>query len=223
RVLDVNTGTGIWVLEMATACPNTLFLGIDTEKCFPQCTMPPNCRFECMNIFHGLDCASELFDYVHIRLQLAFIPTDAWQQVLLEMYRITSPGGWIEVVEWDAFYRQGGPISNRMTDVARQLLSMRACDPSKVPRLDGRITDAGYTQVTTRAYDIPLGRWGGSIGLQMMLDIESIVRIVAPNAIKAGLFGPDEVPTLLNEWEKEMDVTKPFVRYYVYTGQRPNK
>ncbi|KAI9595831.1 S-adenosyl-L-methionine-dependent methyltransferase [Syncephalis fuscata] len=204
RALDINTGTGVWALEMATDFPNTLFLGVDSEACYPQSTMPPNCRFESMNILEGLNCASELFDYVHIRFQLAFIPTNKWQTLLLEVYRVTCPGGWIEIVEWDAFYRQGGPISNRMTD-----------------QLDGKLTDAGFMQVTTRAYDVPLGLWGGKIGQQMLLDVKSIASVIAPGAIQAGLFGPNEVPSLVEEWEKEIEITKPYVRYYVYTGQRP--
>ncbi|CAG8543716.1 3919_t:CDS:2 [Diversispora eburnea] len=44
--LDINFGSGSWMMEMATEFPETMFYGIDHDPRTPDLVYPPNCIFQ---------------------------------------------------------------------------------------------------------------------------------------------------------------------------------
>jgi ubiquinone/menaquinone biosynthesis C-methylase UbiE len=70
RVLDVACGSGVWVLEMATAFPDSEFYGIDFACIYPNTIKPPNTNFHQCDITdpQGFPYPDEYFDYIHMRL-----------------------------------------------------------------------------------------------------------------------------------------------------------
>ncbi|RUS25224.1 S-adenosyl-L-methionine-dependent methyltransferase [Jimgerdemannia flammicorona] len=114
RVLDVGCGPGKWTLEMAQDYPASQFTGTDKAPVFPRNPPLPNCRYIQADTLKGLPFADNTFDYVFQRfLFLAFTQSD-WAVVMYELIRVTKPGGWIELFEFDLKFERTGPTYDRV-------------------------------------------------------------------------------------------------------------
>lgn len=100
QVLDAGTGSGRWVLEMAADYPESTYIGTDKASMFPTEDIPTNCEFMLANTLN-LPFADETFGFVYQRnLMMSYTPAD-WKNAIIEMSRVTKPGGWIECFEFD--------------------------------------------------------------------------------------------------------------------------
>ncbi|RKP04826.1 S-adenosyl-L-methionine-dependent methyltransferase, partial [Thamnocephalis sphaerospora] len=100
-ILDVGTGSGAWLLEMATEFPDARCVGVDISKIQPHDIIPPNCHFDTADVLQGLPYPSESFDYVHMRFMEMGVPAADWPHLLDELHRVCAPGGHIELVATD--------------------------------------------------------------------------------------------------------------------------
>src|SRR6266487_6858127 len=95
KVLDVGCGPGTWVLDMASAYPNSQFYGIDIAPVFPSAIKPVNVTFLKANAF-DLPFSDE-FDFVHLQLATLNFTQHEWiHKVIPEMLRVTRPNGYLE-------------------------------------------------------------------------------------------------------------------------------
>jgi SAM-dependent methyltransferase len=108
-ILDVGSGTGRWVIEMAQQFPQATVMGIDLQA--TTISAPLNTIFVQHNVLDGLPFVEHYFDYVHSRLLVAGIPAHSWSQVLREYARVTRPGGWIELLEGGTHIINAGPMT----------------------------------------------------------------------------------------------------------------
>ncbi|RKP10637.1 S-adenosyl-L-methionine-dependent methyltransferase, partial [Thamnocephalis sphaerospora] len=100
--LDVGCGTGIWMMEMATEFADCEFTGIDQITAQPDDVLPRNCQFvPCDQLTGGLPFGDASFDYVHQRMLVGSVPTGEWGGVCDELFRVTRPSGWTEIVDTD--------------------------------------------------------------------------------------------------------------------------
>ncbi|RKP05567.1 S-adenosyl-L-methionine-dependent methyltransferase, partial [Thamnocephalis sphaerospora] len=99
-ILDVGTGNGTWLLEMAAEFPDAQLTGIDLVHQAPTSVLPPNCTFKVMDALHGLRFPDASLDYIHHRY-VCSVPADRWGAYLADCARVLRPGGWIEVMESD--------------------------------------------------------------------------------------------------------------------------
>ncbi|RKP27376.1 S-adenosyl-L-methionine-dependent methyltransferase, partial [Syncephalis pseudoplumigaleata] len=100
-ILDVGTGSGAWLLEMASEFPETQCTGIDISNVQPHDIIPKNCQFDLGDVLKGLPYADASFDYIHQRFLEMGVPSDAWPQLLDELHRVCTPGGGVELVVTD--------------------------------------------------------------------------------------------------------------------------
>ncbi|KAG8908667.1 hypothetical protein FRC01_007314, partial [Tulasnella sp. 417] len=99
-ILDIGTGSGCWIIDMAKQFPHTEAVGLDLVP--PNFVSPPpdNTRFECDDANHGLSqYFPESFDVVHSRCITMGI-TD-YQSLLREAYNVLRPGGVLLTVDCD--------------------------------------------------------------------------------------------------------------------------
>jgi len=96
RILDVGTGTGIWAIDMADRYPGAAVLGTDLSPIQPD-MVPPNCSFEVDDVTMEWTFPPNHFDFIHVREMFGSIPD--WEAFLVQAYRHTAPGGWVEIVE----------------------------------------------------------------------------------------------------------------------------
>ena len=66
RIIDVGTGGGAWVVEVANAYPETLVLGLDISP-ITSAEAPRNCKFYQGDLNEGLRFDNDCMDLVHSR------------------------------------------------------------------------------------------------------------------------------------------------------------
>lgn len=173
-ILDVGCGTGRWPIEMATQFPDAHIVGLDMhdpdeERNDSQpATRPKNYEFISGNVLEGLPFIDECFDFVHMRGLAAALPADRWQDVASELARVTRPGGWIEVVEDD--FVSGGPALELLADWAIDLCARRGIEFLLARKIGTFLEEARLSRVTFRPVDIPIGPYGGRLGVMAQTD-----------------------------------------------------
>ncbi|KAG8953839.1 hypothetical protein FRC04_001469 [Tulasnella sp. 424] len=99
-ILDIGTGSGCWVIDMAKQYPHAEAIGMDLAP--PNFASPPpsNTRFECDDANHGLtQYFPESFDVVHCRC-ITMGVTD-YHSLLKHAYNVLRPGGVLLTVDCD--------------------------------------------------------------------------------------------------------------------------
>jgi ubiquinone/menaquinone biosynthesis C-methylase UbiE len=136
-ILDVGCGTGRWAREMALQFPQANVVGIDIKE--PETNvaasqqaelgmLPDNYTFVQGDITKGLPFADATFDYTHLRFLSLALPMAQWPNVLREMHRVTRPGGWIEIVEFN-IPTGGGPAFEEIQVYWKQLAAKFGMHP----------------------------------------------------------------------------------------------
>ncbi|KAK7466434.1 hypothetical protein VKT23_005156 [Stygiomarasmius scandens] len=112
-VLDVGTGSGAWILDLACIVPSSVVIhGIDLSSTFfPHIQSPRN-----QNIHLSVNSCTSLpedwsnsFDLVNQSLLMGAITRDEWRQNLLEVYRVLKPGGRVQLFEADIISLESQP------------------------------------------------------------------------------------------------------------------
>ena len=222
-ILDVGAGTGRWSYEMAQAFPQAFVTGCDlVEQATDKNPKPANYRFVEADVLKALPFRNQSFDFVHQRLLFLAIPAHLWAIELVELVRVTRPGGWIELVESEIQARNAGQATQLMGQWIIEVSKRRGIDSSQVPNLGVYLNTAGLQNVVTRSVTVPMGQWGGRVGSMMAANINSAYQAMKP-LITSQLGIPSEVyeQNILRqhqEWE-ELQTSSVF---YAAFGQRPH-
>ncbi|KAG8919097.1 hypothetical protein FRC01_001479, partial [Tulasnella sp. 417] len=90
RVLDIGTGSGAWVIDVAIKYPNAEVVGLDLAPFNHLSTPPPNCRFETGDASSGLKQYGR-FDIIHARSVLQGIKDYA--SLCTDIAEVLNPQG----------------------------------------------------------------------------------------------------------------------------------
>ncbi|KAF8429589.1 S-adenosyl-L-methionine-dependent methyltransferase [Tirmania nivea] len=183
RILDIGTGTGIWVIDMAEKYPNSTIIGTDVLNIQPvlgyaehfrlihiiQCLLrtPRNAYFEI------LDCESiwpwtEKFDYIHTRCLAGCV--EDWPKLYAQAFHNLRPGGWIELQEYSTQVRHPDPnVSPRSNgsiiakwEALFNEASMKSGRPPGIvvtENIQRELLKAGFVDVRQEVLMLPLGAW----------------------------------------------------------------
>nr|BBH93673.1 hypothetical protein KTA_18720 [Thermogemmatispora argillosa] len=224
RILDVGCGTGQWAFELAHQFPHAEVIGLDLEQ-VKATTPPPNYRFVQADLLQGLPFDNNSFDFVHQRLLFLAIPLAAWPGAVQELARVTSPGGWIELVETGTALEDWlpcGPATQEFLRLAAQLAALRGIDTDKVLHSLARyLEEAGLVKICYQPFAVPLGEWGGRLGALLALDCrEGWKAISAPIAARFGK-SEQEVLALIEQASREWNEFRTEWHFAVAYGQKP--
>jgi SAM-dependent methyltransferase len=99
KVADVGTGTGSWLLDLATHLPpSSRFCGfdIDTAKYPSQQELPENVSLEFGNALESFpEQHRGLYDLVHVRLMMYALKKDEWEAMGRNLATLLKPNGWL--------------------------------------------------------------------------------------------------------------------------------
>ncbi len=228
-ILDVGSGTGRWANEMAGLFPSARVTGLDIkepgtgEQSASSTTpelRPINYAFVSGNILEGLPFPDASFDFTHQRLLFFAIPSNRWQFVLNELYRVTRPGGWVEIVEGHYGYDPMGPAAQRISDVMLQAMQRRGIDPRNSARLEQYLYTAGLSPVQTRTVKLPVGDWGGRLGQLAATDVLSFSEAAKPLLLAQGM-SASECAQLIDTMRRECEELRYTWPFHIAYGQRP--
>jgi ubiquinone/menaquinone biosynthesis C-methylase UbiE len=125
HILDLSSGPGDWVLDLAFDYPGLTITGIDQRESMVTYATTRlrtqhrhNASFATMDLSHPLAFPDHTFDVVTGRLLTDLLPRDAWPQMLKECLRVLKPGGTICFTETN---RSGITNSNHYTQLSQTL------------------------------------------------------------------------------------------------------
>lgn len=129
RVLDVGSGTGGWLIEMAKLYPDMpLLMGIDInnrmviaarEQARAQ-QVSDRVEFHTMDALRHLEFPDAYFDLVNQRLGFSFLRIWDWPGLLQQYQRITRPGGTIRITEAEPIAGGNSPALTRLGSLLLQ-------------------------------------------------------------------------------------------------------
>lgn len=103
RVLDMGTGTGIWVLDFADEHPSAKVIGTDLSPIQPL-WVAPNSEFLIDDIeSEWAYVPEEAFDIIHGRGLAGSIKD--WEKLYANIFQHLKPGGYLEMQEYETWIR----------------------------------------------------------------------------------------------------------------------
>lgn len=228
NVLDVGTGTGRWAMELASLFPQANVIGLDVVPPPADETVslgngldrrPANYIYVQGNVLDGLPFPDATFDFVHQRLLVAAIPEDRWQAVVNELFRVTKPGGWIELLE--AIPTQGGPGMNLLYDWLVKVGLRRGVNTLITPHIVDFLHGAGAQSVVGTNLPMALGSWGGRAGSMMETNYFALHKGLLAVMEQLGITTPEAFEQAMQAARQEIAQGRYVWPYFLAYGQRP--
>lgn len=219
-ILDVGCGTGLWVREMAQQFPRTQIVGLDLELSNVANNHPANCWFVTGNILQGLSFSSESFDFVHQRLLVAALPAQAWPVVVKELVRVSSPSGWVEMLEIGQSMTNPGPATSRYLEWWTELSKRTDFDTTVVEHLGDMLQDAGLKQVNQQKIKAPAGQWGGHAGTLLATDMIEVLRAMKQRYCTILQLAPTLFDATIEALPAEWEEYHTAFHFYLAYGQK---
>lgn len=220
RILDVGSGTGRWLAEMAHEFPPAELCGVDLA--LPQdgkIIFPPNCHFQAGNVLEGLPFEDNCFDFIHQRLLIFAIPLVRWQPLVDELVRVTSAGGWVELTEVNPLFNNMGPATKGLLDLVVQTSVQRGLDPAISQRLGTLLETAGLAHIKMSTQIIPLGHWGGRLGAMAITDITAIAQAMKQLVVAQTQTALEDFDRLTMQMEQEVEQYRTIFTFHTVYGQ----
>jgi hypothetical protein len=219
-ILDVGSGSNVWVREMATLFPHSRVVGVDLLPNSSHLTLPLNCQILAGDVLTGLPFPDASFSYVHQRFLFAAIPANRWPAVLRELARVTGPHGWVELVEFELQMQGAGPAATTLQTFVNTCLRRLGFDGDIVTHLDDLLQQAGLTRVERQLIPIPVGAWGGHVGVLMEQNLLAATQAAKERYCQVAQISGSAFDQILNEAAAEWKVTRPFCMLSVVIGKR---
>ncbi|KIK57591.1 hypothetical protein GYMLUDRAFT_753485 [Collybiopsis luxurians FD-317 M1] len=166
RVLESGAGTGIWASEFAQQNKEEgIMLNIEcidiSDRQFPS-THPSNVNFSVHSV---VDLPAEwtgTFSYAHQRLLIGAMNDSRWRQAVGELFRVLSPGGWVELVEPDAsgYHFDTGPWSKKLKSMCLAMCAETGIIDNLGTFLLPILAEVGFVDVRREVRLVPIGRSG---------------------------------------------------------------
>ncbi|KAK0649060.1 S-adenosyl-L-methionine-dependent methyltransferase [Cercophora newfieldiana] len=96
KVLEIGTGTGMWVVDLAHQYPTASVTGTDITATQPA-WIPPNSTFVVEDCLLDWSWPPNHFDFIHIRALYGCVPD--WTALYEKAFKHLKPGGWFEHAE----------------------------------------------------------------------------------------------------------------------------
>ncbi|KAI8052511.1 S-adenosyl-L-methionine-dependent methyltransferase [Syncephalis plumigaleata] len=226
RILNVATGTGVWIKDTANKYPMTEFTGIDLiEQHFDTHTpLASNCILAKGNIVQGLPYPNTYFDYIYQR-DMALDVANAeieWLSAFKEMYRMLLPGGLIEIIECDLQITGKSQASRKLNGLITTAAARHKLGVGRVATIDRRLVSTGFHDITRTIRQLRMGKWAGLEGICAKRYYRARVEHLFPFIQTLGVT-VEELNAMLQELEEECD-TKHHVhlQLYCYLAYRPS-
>jgi ubiquinone/menaquinone biosynthesis C-methylase UbiE len=227
HILDVGSGTGRWAVEMARQFPGATVVGVDivppVQPYDDKRTLPSNYTFVQGDVLQRLPFPDASFEYVHMRFLNLGIPRQRWQGVINELARLTAPGGWFESIE-ALLPAETGPAFSRFIDLFARLLAARQIDlaHSRIVESYLRQAPVRFTRIQSRLIEVPIGKYGGFVGLSMAWNILLGIHNMRAVYQQTGLLQSEDWEPLRDALDAEFDsvLYRPTMPLYCVIGQR---
>ncbi|KAE8152654.1 S-adenosyl-L-methionine-dependent methyltransferase [Aspergillus avenaceus] len=230
RVLDLGTGTGLWVIEFADQFQSAEVTGVDLSPTQPQ-LVPPNAKF-LVDDFEEEWIYEDRFDFIHARYLAGAVRS--FPKLMEQAFKYTKPGGWVEFQDWEGrIYSEDDSTKGTAVEKYYSLIepgfAKAGFTISPGPRLGEWLRAAGFVDVQVQKYRAPVGAWPKdkyykTIGVWNLLQAETGFEAGAMAVLtRFEGWSKDEVSVLVAQANK--DIRNPKVHgladFYVAYGRKP--
>lgn len=204
HVLDCGTGSGIWLLDLASkVSPDVQLQGIDIEpRLFPT-TRPENMQLQVGTATKLPEEWSNKFSLINQRLLIAALKSIEWPVVLKEIHRCLAEGGWVQLLEakrWGA----EGPHSVKHRQLLELLFSSRQLLIDCSVQLPKMLGEAAFQNVHVEEYRLPAGKWAGQEGIDVRDNFINVFRGMKTPILNAGGLGYVNSEEEYDQWMDDM-------------------
>ena len=226
---------------MATEFEDLDFYGFDVSPMYPSAIHPKNAHFSMGNLLDPeIPFHSDSFLLVHQRNMLLGLTQDAWPGVVQDLFRCVIPGGqgWLQLCEVDPIWSRPGPVSRSVLKMLNETAMNRNVDVLLPQQLDRVLREVGCENVKMIMVEIPIGPWGGKIGLLwrdvLKAEMEALKSVVLQAALENAVAAGADIAvcgaemTTAEEWEEmmnsvweEMDQYRTYSQVFLAYGQKP--
>jgi ubiquinone/menaquinone biosynthesis C-methylase UbiE len=215
-VLDIASGPGGWVLDVASAYPHIAATGVDISYLMiayaqsqAQERGVDNAHFKMMNVLEPLGFSDNTFDLVNVRFISAFMPVTAWSALVQECMRILRPGGILHLTDFELPLSNSAAFENLMALATRSFqMSHLSFSPDGrhvgITFMLGRfLRNAQFVDIQHRAYAIDFSK-GTENHLAMYQNWKIASKLVQPYMVKIGLGTQEELERVYQQMLAEM-------------------
>ncbi|KAG0177394.1 hypothetical protein DFQ29_004886 [Apophysomyces sp. BC1021] len=151
---------GLWALETAQTFPECTVTGIDVAlpREHDQFKGVPNLRYIYGDFRLPLGFADNTFDFIYQRDVAIVAPSTCWPNLIAEFGRVLKSGGYLQLVEYDLFFRNPGPVLSLVNEWYKIAAAALGVNPYCVDQLPHLLESAGF-ECKIQVFDIPIGEW----------------------------------------------------------------
>ncbi|KAG9231341.1 S-adenosyl-L-methionine-dependent methyltransferase [Amylocarpus encephaloides] len=232
NILDIGTGTGIWAIEMGDKWPSANILGVDLSPIQPD-WVPPNVKFMVDDVESPWLKPENHYDYIHARHTVMAIKD--WPNLMDSVYDHLKPGGWFELQEIHHYpYCHDGTMPpdygvSLFWSTVISALERLGVNFNATLLLTDMMIQAGFVNVSTRIFHIPIGTWPKNkvlkkVGLYWRTILIDGLQPIAMGPLTRGLgWTRDQVEVWLVEVRKSYfdNHIHSHMPLYIICGQKP--
>lgn len=233
RILESACGLGLWAIEMSQVYTRTKIIAID--KVLPNERLNMNrdendnmgsVQFGCADLLKPLNYPDNYFDIIYQRELGSAIAHHQWPNLLSELYRITRPGGQIELVEHDHLFFHVGPVLSYINEWCRVAVESIGTTPTYTEHLYKFLEDAGFIDIKLQIFEIPIGEWPenemnkqqGYLYKELMKTLFKSMRNIW---CLGASFDVNEFDSICQDAIAEFDVYHTTTRWKIFTASKP--
>ncbi|CAK7208650.1 hypothetical protein SEUCBS140593_000244 [Sporothrix eucalyptigena] len=161
-VADIGTGTGVWLVDLASSLPPTARLdGYDfnTSKFRPVDSRPPNVQLLEANAIEPFPAMLHgQYDLVHVRLLVLALQPPDWKALAANLKTLLRPGGYLVWEDVDTQHFKGSPETTKTAATMAQLIRFNKFRGQQgVPYpidLDKLMAAEGYDDARQKAFKV---------------------------------------------------------------------
>jgi len=202
-VLDAGTGTGIWLLELATQAPETVELhGIDLSVGFLPEVQPPNVHFSKASNTKLPEDWTNKFAFINQRLLVAAFQKRDWDSAVSEYFRTLKPGGHVQFLEYSTTWGKT-ELSKTQTKLMTSLGEAAGFVPDCGVFLPEWLAAAGFTNIKAHYNPAPVTAEGSPLAGAWRNLAEPLAKLGGFGIIKTKQEYLDMVDSLEEECRRE--------------------
>ncbi len=215
-ILDIACGPGEWALDVARTYLEKQVIGIDISELMIEYAgylakdqKLPNAHFQIMNALKPLDFPDNSFDFVNARFLTGFMSKDAWPRLVQECWRVTRPGGFIRLAEFESYISNSAAVEQLNGMIAMSFYKIgRSFSPcglqfATTPMLGKLLRDAGFQRIQQMPHIVDCSA-GTEAYLSQYQNLMTLFKLLQPFFIQARVATQEEAERLYQQALEEM-------------------
>jgi hypothetical protein len=158
---------------------------------------------------------------VHQRFLHMAIPTKSWPHTIAELARVARPGGWVEISNTDTYMHNPGPAIKQLSEWGYAMSRAHGIDPLVCSQMGTFMQNLHMNNVQTYRVDLPIGNWGGRLGVLAATDLLAFNRAIGPKIIQELRIPAKDFNRLSQMMQQEWESNQSYFSIYITCGQVP--